>query len=236
MSIVSRIAVDCQVSRRAILGWAAGTSMALLVGGSTPVSARRRIDVICRNAWGAEPPSGRFVRHRIRRLTVHHSGRVLRDNREAPDRLIAFQRYHQGEQGWPDIAYHLLIDRHGNVFEGRPRWARGDTATEYNPRGHLLVMCDGNFTRQRPSDAQVRSLVDVLTWACGHYDVSPATIAGHRDYTATDCPGGALYRLIDHGILRRRVRRRLRSGGVGLSRVCGREGRRRVRAIEAGTD
>jgi len=236
VSIVSRTEVDDQVSRRAILGWAAGTSIALLVGSSTPASARRRIDVICRSAWGAEPPSGRFVRHRIRRLTVHHSGSVLRDNREAPGRLRAFQRFHQGDQGWPDIAYHLLIDRNGNVFAGRPRWARGDTATDYNPRGHLLVMCDGNFTRQRPSDAQVRSLVDVLAWASGHYDVNPATIAGHRDYVATACPGSALSRLIDHGILRRRVRRRLRAGGVELSRVCGREGRRRVRAIEAGTD
>lgn len=201
-----------------------------LVGGSA-----KEIDRICRRAWGAEPPRGSFRRHRIRRLTVHHSAVVLRDNRDAPGHFRAHQRAHFA-RGWPDIAYHILIDRNGNVYAARPIWARGNTATNYNPRGHLLVMCEGNFDRQRPSRAQVRALVDVLAWASKRYDVPLRRIRGHRQYADTACPGRALQRLIRNGTIRDRVRRRLRAGGVVLDRLCGRAGRRRVRRIENGTD
>jgi hypothetical protein len=195
--------------------------------------ASRTVTMICRRAWGARPPSGEFHRHRIRRLTVHHSAVVLRDNRKAPERFRDHQAAHQAE-GWPDIAYHILIDRNGHVYEGRPFWARGDTATDYRPRGHLLVLCEGNFDRQRPSREQAASLADVLAWAVRRFDVPVARIKGHRDYAATACPGRRLYRLIEDGTLRRRVRRRLRGGGVRLDEICGKAGRRLVRDIEAG--
>jgi hypothetical protein len=212
----------------------AAAAGALLLPGRA-LAARRRVDVICRNAWDARDPSGRFRRHRIRRITVHHSAAVLRDNRDAPDQVRSMQRDHQ-DRGWPDIAYHLLIDRHGNVYAGRPRWAVGDTATDYDPRGHLLVLCLGHFDRQSPSKAQVRALSDVLAWGCHRYNVRPGTIAGHRDYASTACPGRRLYRLVEDGTLARRVRRRLQARGPDLDRLCGRAGRRRVRRIERGTD
>jgi hypothetical protein len=193
--------------------------------------ASRRVDVICRRAWGARPPTGDFERHRIRRITVHHSAVVLRDNRLAPERLRDHQAAHQG-RGWPDIAYHLLIDRRGNVYEGRPRWAAGDTATNYDPRGHLQVMCEGSFGVQRPSDAQVAALVDVLAWGVHRYEVGVRTIRGHLDYADTACPGARLYRRL--GDMRLRVRDRLDGGGARMTEVCGAEGKALVRAIEAG--
>lgn len=195
----------------------------------------RRIDVICKKAWGAEPVNGRFSRHTVRRLTVHHSGGILRRNRRAPDQLRAIQRYHQS-RGFPDIAYHFIVDRHGNVYKGRPTWARPDTFTDYNPRGHLTVMCLGNFSEQKIPAPQVSAARDVLAWAIEEFDVPIRKIRGHRDYTATACPGDDLYRLIENRKLRRAVRRRLDRGGTTLDRLCGREGRRRVRAIERGDD
>jgi hypothetical protein len=197
------------------------------------LAAPRTIDVICRRAWRARPPKGDFERHRIRRITVHHSAVVLRDNRLAPERLRDHQAAHQS-RGWPDIAYHLLIDRNGNVYEGRHRWAVGDTATNYDPRGHLLVMCEGSFGSQRPSAAQVTALVDVLAWGVDRYGVGVRTIRGHLDYADTACPGSRLYGRL--GEVRRRVRERRADGGVRLTQLCGPEGRARVEAIEAGTD
>jgi hypothetical protein len=191
------------------------------------------LEVICRDGWGARPPAGAFVAHDIDRLTVHHSAVVLRDNREAPGRFCAYQRGHL-ERGWPDIAYHVLIDRNGNVYKARPSWARGDTATSYDPSGHLLVLCDGSFREQPVSRAQVRALVRVLAWACRRFDVAPRTIGAHRDYVATACPGTDLYALIADGTIRRRVRKRLADGGVTRTRLCGRAGHRRVEAIERG--
>jgi hypothetical protein len=221
-----------RVTRRGFLGWLAAVPLAVLRPWRA-LAAERTVEIICRGAWGARKPTGEFRRHRIHRLTVHHSATVLGDNREAPERFRDEQRNHQG-RGWPDIAYHVLIDRHGNVYRGRPMWAEGDTATEYNPRGHLQLMCEGNFERQRPSDAQVQALVDVLAWAAARFNVGVRTVRGHRDYAATACPGDALYHRLSE--VRRRVRERLDRGGVRLVELCGEAGKDRVEAIEAGLD
>jgi hypothetical protein len=216
------------LSRRGFLGWLAG---AVVLRPLRVLAGQRTVQVICRQAWGARRPQGSFQRHRIRRITVHHSAVVLTDNRLAPDRLRDHQAAHQS-RGWPDIAYHLLIDRNGNVYEGRPRWAVGDTATNYDPRGHLQVMCEGHFGRQRPSPAQVSALVDVLAWGVDRYGAGVRTIRGHLDHADTACPGAHLYGRL--GEVRRRVRERLAAGGVGFAELCGPEGRARVEAIEAG--
>jgi hypothetical protein len=197
-----------------------------------PAAARTRT-ILCRDAWGAAGRTGPLRRHTIRRITVHHSGIKLTDNRKAPGRIRAFQADHQA-RGWVDIAYHIIIDRHGNVYRGRSTRGEGDTATDYDPTGHLLVLCDGNFDVQGPTRAQVRALVDVLAWACRRYGVKPRRIKAHRDVAHSACPGDRLYGRLDG--IRRRVRNRLNAGGVALDRVCGSAGRARVQAIEAGTD
>ncbi len=188
---------------------------------------------ICRGAWRADAPSGPFLRHEIDRLTLHHSGVEFRDNRKAPATLRAIQADHQA-RGWPDIAYHLVIDRHGYVYRGRPFSAVPSTATVYDPTGHLTVMCLGNFEVQGIPAAQLNAVVNVMAWACRRFGVAPATISGHRDQAATACPGRRLYRYVEDGTLRRRTRGRL--GEVDLRMMCGPRGRRLVRRIEAGTD
>jgi hypothetical protein len=200
---------------------------------SQATGAARSVDVICRDAWGAQPATGPYLPHVVDRVTIHHSGVVLRDNRDAPTHLRAYQRDHQS-LGWPDIAYHFLVDLHGNVYRGRPPWARGDTRTTYDPAGHLLIMCIGNFEVQGVPRAQLSAAIDLAAWGCARFDVAPRLISGHRDWAATTCPGDRLYRSLADGSFRRRVRRRL--GSVRLDPLCGRAGARRVRRIEAGTD
>lgn len=223
-------------SRRGFLAAIPGLAPALN-GTPAPLlrGAGREADIecICKSAWEAGPVQGALVPHVVRRLTVHHSGRPLRDNRRAPARFRAHQSYHQS-LGWPDIAYHFLIDRHGNTYKGRPTWARGDTSTDYDPSGHLLVLCEGNFGKQPVSPSQVRALVRVLAWASRKFDVDSGTIRGHRDFASTACPGADLYRLIASGRLEHRVRKRLRRGDTSKKELCGRAGRRRVAAIERG--
>jgi hypothetical protein len=198
-------------------------------------AGNRQLDVICKKAWGGRPAQGEFRRHDVKRLTVHHSGIVFRRNREAPDKLRSIQEYHQS-RGFSDIAYHFVVDRHGNLYKGRPSWARPDSFTDYSTRGHLTVMCLGNFSEQSIPAAQLEALCDVLAWAVGRFDVPTRRIGGHRDYAATECPGDGLYRLLANGKIRRAVRRRIGLGGIDAERLCGRQGRRRVAAIEEGTD
>ena len=42
------------------------------------------VSALCREAWGAQPPSGEFTEHTIERITVHHTAAAIEDNRLAP--------------------------------------------------------------------------------------------------------------------------------------------------------
>jgi N-acetylmuramoyl-L-alanine amidase-like protein len=227
---------DCDrptFSRRRALWVPPAVVGAALFGAQPAEAATRSVALLRRSAWGARPATGPFVHHQINHITIHHSAVILRDNRKAPAQLRAFQADHQA-RGWPDIAYHLLIDRHGNVYQGRPIGAVGDTNTSYNPRGHLLVMALGNFEEQAVSAAQFGALLNVLAWGSSRFGIAPAAIRGHRAYASTLCPGADLRRLIFNGTVRRRVRRR--RGHVTMRTLSVSAGKARVRRIENGTD
>ncbi len=188
------------------------------------------LEVICRDAWGALPVVGEFRRHEINQITVHHTAVVLDDNALAPSRIRGHQEFHQG-RGWPDIAYHFIVDASGNIYEGRPVDAVGDTGTDYDPTGHFLVCCEGDFDQQDITDAQYESLVKMLAWGAAEFSVDPAKIHGHRDVAATSCPGDGLYALLADGSIAADVD----AAVVGRLRViCGDAGAALVSAIEAG--
>ena len=191
------------------------------------------IEALCRDAWGAAPPVGSFQEHEIERMTVHHTARLLSENRDAPAAVRGHQRFHQLDRGWPDIAYHFIIDLEGNIYECRPVSAVGDTGTNYDPTGHFLVCCEGDFNEQPLPAAQEESLVNVLAWAASEFGVSPDTIRGHRDVAATSCPGDNLYPLIESGDLARSVADSLAAGVVTMEIVCGSAAADRIAAIEA---
>lgn len=190
------------------------------------------VAVICKEAWGIGEPAGEFEEHTIERMTVHHTAAVLAANRDAPGRARQHQAYHMS-RGWPDLAYHYLVDAEGYVYEGRPVWARGDTGTEYDPTGHFLVCMEGDFDQQDVPEAQWQRIADVLAWGASEFGVDPATIAGHRDYAATSCPGDNAYPFVADGSLLRLTQERLAAGGVELVTVCGDEAAMRLEAIEA---
>lgn len=189
------------------------------------------VPVLCRDAWGARPAGAGLVPHTLRTMTVHHTAVPLTDDRQAPARLRQHQRFHQ-DQGWPDIAYHLGVDRRGNRYELRTVAARGDTFTDYDPTGHLLLLAEGDFDRQQPTDAQLEALAELLAWGASEHGLPVDGISGHRDHASTSCPGDALYaRLPD---LRARAAE-LATRGVGIATVCGDPARAAVARIEAGT-
>ncbi len=198
-----------------------------------PSAQAGSLEVICKEAWGAVPIQGQLTEHQIERLTVHHTAVVMGSNTKAPGRIRSYQDYHQ-QSGWPDIAYHYLIDAHGHIYEGRPVSARGDTFTGYDPTGHFLVCCDGHFDQQDLPAAQLASLANVLAWASVTYGAGPSTIAGHRDYAATTCPGSHLAALIADRTLQSMVEQRIATGVTSLSSLCGQAGFERVADIEAG--
>jgi hypothetical protein len=193
------------------------------------------VTVLCRDAWEAAAPRDGGQPHRIRRITVHHSAVVLGDNRKAPDRVRQHQRFHQDSRGWIDIAYHYGVDRNGHVYELRDPGLAGDTGTNYDPAGHLLLLAEGDFDREQPTDAQLTSVARLAAAGIGRYGLEGdlgTVVSGHRDHASTSCPGASLYAQLDE--LRTAVQRELDAGGVDLRPWCGADARARVEDIRAG--
>lgn len=228
------------VSRRRLLAIAGSLGLTATVSacsGTTAADPARALPtpVICREAWGARPARPGGTPQTITRMTLHHAAVVLGDNRNAPARFRADQRYHQDTLGWIDIAYHFGVDGKGNIYQLRRPEIAGDTATDYNTTGHFLVICEGDFDREPVSEDQLRGTALVFAWAAKTYKLSTNILAGHRDFAQTSCPGKNLYAYLYSGELKRRIDDLLTAGGVDLQPLCGAEGAAKVAAIEAGT-
>jgi hypothetical protein len=168
-------------------------------------------------------------------MTIHHTAATLGDNSNAPSRLRQHQRYHQDTQGWIDIAYHVSVDRKGKLYQLRDPGIVGDTATSYDPTGHFLVVCEGNFDEEEVTQEQLDGAALAFAWAATRYGIDTLTLEGHRDASAdTACPGASLYEYVVSGDLRSRIDALLARGPVELTTICGPEAEQEVANIEAG--
>ena len=239
------------VSRRQLLHFAGSAGLAITAGAcshrpianaspdpsTTPspsVTPETTADLLCRDAWGAQPARSGGRAHTITRMTLHHEAVVLGDNRNAPAHLRQDQHYHQDKLGWIDIAYHVGVDRNGNIYELRSTKIAGATATDYDTTGHFLVLCEGDFDQEVVSEAQLHGAALAFAWAAQNFAVATDTLAGHRDLAQTSCPGANLYAHLSSGDLKRRINELLAVGRVDLQPFCGPDAAARVAAIEAG--
>jgi hypothetical protein len=240
-SSLHRSVSGSDISRRRLLRLAgtAGLASALAAPQSalaTPAPNPDQKVVLCRNAWGAAPARPGGTIHTLTSMTVHHTEVMLGDNASAPARLRQHQRYHQDAQGWIDIAYHLSVDRNGNIYQLRNPGMVGDTATSYDPTGHFLVVCEGDFDKEEVTEAQLNGAAVAFAWSAQQYGIPTDTLAGHRDLSAdTTCPGTDLYAHVTSGDLKDRVDRILAAGPVDLPIVCGPEADAMVAEIQAGS-
>lgn len=169
-----------------------------------------------------------MVRHAPVRLTLHHTAVSQTTLAQGPARVRQHQRYHQS-LGWADLAYHFLVDRSGLAYQGRDTAFRGDTGTEYDPTGHVLVCMEGDFDIQEPTAAQVETTVALFGWASQRFDIDAATLDGHAAYAVTSCPGSSVSAMIpDMAAAVAAI------GPVTVDLVCGEDGAQLVAALEAG--
>jgi hypothetical protein len=155
------------------------------------------------------------------KLTVHHTDTVNGDPDPAAT-VRAIYRYHAIDRAFGDIGYHYLVAEDGRVFEGRWSGTDGDPAHDaagdvvtaahvggWNS-GNVGVALLGTLTSQGPTASARSSLESILTDLAGRHAIDPQgsgtytnpvngatwngpNIPGHRDFAATECPGGALY-------------------------------------------
>ncbi|MFV0494924.1 N-acetylmuramoyl-L-alanine amidase [Mycobacterium sp.] len=184
--------------------------------------------IISRQQWGAgnssrcgSPRYNRTVRAGV----VHHTaGSNDYSPLESAGIVKAIYAYHTRTLGWCDIAYNALVDKYGQVFEGRAggitKPVQGAHTGGFN-RDTWAVAMLGNFDEAPPTPMQMRTVGRLLGWRLGMAGVDPLgsvdlTSAGggyttyphgtvahlpaiftHRDVGNTDCPGKIVYDSMD---------------------------------------
>lgn len=181
--------------------------------------------IITKAQWGGKPSIPPWKEHKGTHITIHHAGVPTKRDRTFAAMLIALQNFSQNpgklaggkdKPAWPDIPYHWYIGWQGGIADTRDPKIVGDTNTEYDPTGHLLVCLEGNFQNEEPTAEQIRTLDQIVTWLVAQYRVDPAHIASHKDFSAqTSCPGKNLYPELQK--LRERISLRLQCAGVSES-------------------
>jgi hypothetical protein len=160
------------------------------------------VQFVSRAEWGARPPVLPMRAHTLSRLTIHHTGTNQNFNRTVADKLRGLQLFSQRDDSlasgrlkpaWPDVPYHFYVSIDGVVGEGRDWRYAGDTNTEYDPAGHLLVVVEGNFQKDTLTTAQRRTLDVIVPALARSFGISADRLASHRDYARTECPGANLY-------------------------------------------
>ena len=184
------------------------------VAGSPPILPRA--------AWNADerilrgpPQYAPFLRLAI----VHHTaGSNAYTPAQSPAIVRAIELYHVKANGWKDIGYNFLVDRYGQVFEGRyggmQRNVVGAHAEGFNT-GSVGIAVIGNYSATSLPKAAEDALARLIAWRLDVAHVEPLSsvtwvsygnprfrvgvpvllraVSGHRDTGFTACPGAGIY-------------------------------------------
>jgi uncharacterized protein with LGFP repeats len=184
-------------------------------------------NIINRAQWGAdegmrcgEPRYDRGIQAGV----VHHTaGSNEYTPGDSAGIIRSIYEYHTRTLGWCDIAYNAMVDKYGQVFEGRAggmnRPVEGAHTGGFNHNTWGVAML-GNFDVVPPTPIQLRTTARLLGWVLGQARVDPRgavvlpseggsftkfpfgaaptlpTIFTHRDVGNTECPGNAAYALM----------------------------------------
>ena len=216
---VHLVAVPASLRRRATAR-SAPRARAAQAGGVQPGSPP---PIVPRDAWGAAavPPRSAPRYGVVQAGFVHHT---VTANEYGPQDsaaiVLGIAKYHRDTNGWNDIGYNFLVDRYGQVFEGRAggvdQAVVGAHAQGYNAESTSVAQI-GTFTAGGITPEAMGATAQLLGWKLSLHGVpvqgivvlrsgggslnrfpagTPVTvnrICGHRDGDATSCPGDVLY-------------------------------------------
>lgn len=160
------------------------------------------IEYLSRAEWGANDPVLPMTEHEPSRITIHHTATMQDTVQTLAQKLRGLQQFSQSEstlgdgrvkEPWADIPYHLYVDVHGAVGEGRSLQYAGDSNTPYDPSGHLLIVFEGNFEVEALTPGQRRTLDLLVPHLAERYGVTADLLGAHKDFASTLCPGENLY-------------------------------------------
>lgn len=123
-------------------------------------------------------------------ITLHHDGMdafTTTDRSAAAARVEKIRAAHRS-RNFGDIGYHYLIDPAGRVWCGRDLSWQGAHVKGQNP-GKLGVCLMGNYSVQRPTQAQLEALSRFTTSQMRRYNVPVNRVQTHMELAQTECPG-----------------------------------------------
>ena len=158
--------------------------------------------IISREVWGSKDLVYPTAIQKLKYITIHHSGEIFNSGKDVAQYLRNLQSWSIKEKNWIDIPYHYLIDLTGKIYEARPLNIAGDTNTNYDPEGHILISLLGNYEVQQVNSAQLKALSGLIATLAEKHKIPLDKIASHKDYSdETVCPGKNLYDLLKNDTL-----------------------------------
>jgi hypothetical protein len=205
-------------------------------------------NVISRRQWGANKKSGGCKPREaatyggVKAAVVHHTVSATDySEAEAPGMVLGICRFHRNSNGWNDIGYNALVDRFGNIYEGRAgglgRAVIGAHAQGVNAQTTGVAVI-GTHTSTPVSKPALNGVAKWLAWKLPQHGIDgsgrahlvsaggdsarypagtefkAARIFGHRVANYTGCPGDALIDQLPK--LRKKVARRIAAAGGGV--------------------
>ncbi len=178
--------------------------------------------VIDRAGWHADEAirrAGPYYADSVHFAIVHHTAGSNSYTRVQSASIVrAIELYHVQGNGWNDIGYNFLVDKYGQIFEGRyggmTRPVIGAHSEGFNT-GSVGVAVIGDYSSTSITPAARAALVSLLAWRLDLDHVDPLSsvvrvsagnpryrpgmavtlraISAHRDVYPTSCPGANLY-------------------------------------------
>lgn len=165
-----------------------------------------------RDDWGAdesirEPGDPEFADEILGAFVHHTAGTNDYSSSDVPGIIRGIYVYHVQGRGWRDIGYNFLIDKFGRIWEGR-YGGYGQMVIGAHTQGYNAystgVAALGSFSPVSPTSDMLTAYSRILAWKFAYHGVNPRlyahypeqtlnAIAGHRNASATECPGDRLY-------------------------------------------
>ncbi|WP_326575591.1 peptidoglycan recognition protein [Actinacidiphila glaucinigra] len=186
--------------------------------------------IVTRFGWGADEQlrsEDSELTDAVSAIFVHHTATGNDyECSDSPSVIRGIYRYHVKSSGWRDIGYNFLVDKCGNIYEGRSggvsKAVFGAHTLGFNEHTMGIAVL-GDYSEEEPSRESLSAVAGLAAWKLGIYGHNPEgmtylvsggsnkypkgtrvrmnVISGHRDGFATQCPGTELYD--DLGIIRR---------------------------------
>lgn len=162
-------------------------------------------------------------RHNKTKIIIHHTASLYTKNKNQKDvenflRWIYY--YHAIKRWWWDIWYNFIIDHFWNIYEWRKWWVDVIWANaKRNNVPSIWIVLIWNFNLEKPTKAQIDSLIKLSTALVKKYNIQPYkkqiyhktswkypyiqdvknySIVGHKDAGHTACPWKYIYEMLSY--------------------------------------